>query len=229
MIYFNDGKVRKGIVKNEDDKSVEIDIGAGTVAFSKNNITKIERSGPEELQAINQEWQEKQKNINKEKDVSERERKLRFAEYDKWTSKTDGKNGDALKGGEIPIVTDPNSKGVMVKALIDGKADTMLEIDSGADVVVLSRKAGEAIGIDLSGTNELVELRLAGDRRAKAKMTVLKSVKLNDVELKGVRAAVLLDNESGLMLADGLLGMSFLDKFNFKIDRKNMKLVLEKI
>ena len=42
-------------------------------------------------------------------------------------------------------------------------------------------------------------------------------------------AAILIEEEQGMGFKDGLLGMTFLNKFNLKIDLKNMKVVLEKI
>jgi predicted aspartyl protease len=60
-------------------------------------------------------------------------------------------------------------------------------------------------------------------------MVILNKIKINDVEAKNVLAGIILEENSGLMLRDGLLGMTFLKRFNFKIDRKNMKLVLDKL
>ncbi|MFH1398429.1 MAG: hypothetical protein ABIH27_07770 [Candidatus Omnitrophota bacterium] len=49
------------------------------------------------------------------------------------------------------------------------------------------------------------------------------------VEAKEVDAAVLLDEVAGIKFKDGLLGMSFLKKFNFKIDQANNRVILERL
>jgi len=48
------------------------------------------------------------------------------------------------------------------------------------------------------------------------------------VEAKGVGAVVLPEGAAFTRGEDGLLGMSFLRKFNFKIDHTTKKLILEK-
>ena len=103
-----------------------------------------------------------------------------------------------------------------------------LVLDTGASIVVLTKRMGEELGLDLTDTkNSLATLQLAGDHRVTAKMVMLKSVRINDIEVKNVLAGVLLDDAS-IGLKDGLLGMTFLNQFNLKIDLKNMKMALEK-
>jgi clan AA aspartic protease (TIGR02281 family) len=229
-IYFNDGQTREGIIKSENDDSVEIDIGFGTVTFSKKNIAKTERSTPEETDAISQKWQTRQAQIRNNKDTFERERRKRFDEYDAWTKNSSKNNSDGdVKPGEAALLGDPTGNNFFVKATINDKIDTTLILDTGADVVVVSKKIGEALGVDLTDANQVTEFRLAGDRRVKARMVILNKIKINDVEAKNVLAGIILEENSGLMLRDGLLGMTFLKRFNFKIDRKNMKLVLDKL
>ena len=54
-------------------------------------------------------------------------------------------------------------------------------------------------------------------------------LEVQGVVAKKVEAAVLLDDTGGLGFGDGLLGMSFLKKFNFKVDQREKKLTLEKL
>jgi predicted aspartyl protease len=74
-----------------------------------------------------------------------------------------------------------------------------------------------------------VELIMADGRKTEAKMVILESVSVQDSEIKNIEAAVLPEKDSAAVPEDGLLGMSFLKKFNFKIDQKNDKLILEKL
>ncbi|MFA5142921.1 MAG: retropepsin-like aspartic protease [Candidatus Omnitrophota bacterium] len=229
-IYLDSGETVEGIIKSENEKSVEIDIGFGTVSFSKDKITKVERSTGAETDAITQKWDTRRTGLDKKKETYENERQKRFAEYDQWTKPSAKKTAAGVsKGGEVPIIGEPGSKDMAVSVVINGKVSTTLILDTGANVVTLSRKVGRALGVDLSNTNEIAEFRLAGDRRVKARMVILESVSINGIEVKNVQAGILLDENSGFMLRDGLLGMTFLERFNARIDRKRMKLILDPI
>ena len=70
---------------------------------------------------------------------------------------------------------------------------------------------------------------MADGKQINAKQIVLDSIKVENVEAQGVEAAIILDEISDAGLQDGLLGMSFLKKFNFKVDQRNKKLILEKL
>jgi clan AA aspartic protease (TIGR02281 family) len=94
----------------------------------------------------------------------------------------------------------------------------------------LSNKIAANLGINLNSDSATpVELIVADGRRIKAKMVVLDSVGVQDSEVKNIEAAILSEKETASIPEDGLLGMSFLKKFNFKIDQKNDKLILEKL
>ena len=54
-------------------------------------------------------------------------------------------------------------------------------------------------------------------------------VLLKDVEAKEVVAAIIPVSTGDSAMKDGLLGMSFLKYFNFTVDRKNNKLILDKL
>jgi clan AA aspartic protease (TIGR02281 family) len=230
-IYFNNGNSREGVITSEGPGSVEMDIGSGTVAFARKDIRKIERSGEADKAALNEKWQEEREGIDKKRALYEADRKRRFSEYDQWTAEAvkESERRYNIKANEVPLTADVNSKGLVVEVLINGKVNTTLILDTGADIVLLSKEAGQKLGIDLTDTNQMVELHLPGDRRVKARMVVLESVKAGGVEEKNVRAGILLTENTGLMLRDGLFGMTFLSRYNFKIDRKRMVLILEKI
>jgi len=70
-------------------------------------------------------------------------------------------------------------------------------------------------------------MQTADGRIIDAKFIILDSVSVEGLEVKNVEAVVLLE-ESTMNVGDGLLGMSFLNRFNFQIDTVNKKLILEK-
>jgi clan AA aspartic protease (TIGR02281 family) len=103
-------------------------------------------------------------------------------------------------------------------------------LDTGASLVVLRKNIAQKLGIDLRNVQSDLKMQLADGRQVNVKSLVLESIKVQNAEAKNVEAAVILDEETqGSEFYDGLLGMSFLRKFNFKIDQKEKKLILEKL
>jgi len=92
----------------------------------------------------------------------------------------------------------------------------------------LSNNIAKKLGID-NNKQETVRLKLADGRQIDAKYVVLESIGVQDVEAKNIGAAVLLEDVGDAEFKDGVLGMSFLSKFNFKVDQKNKKLILERL
>ncbi|MCG3175744.1 MAG: hypothetical protein MOGMAGMI_00677 [Candidatus Omnitrophica bacterium] len=112
---------------------------------------------------------------------------------------------------------------------INGREPMTLLVDSGASLVVLSRSSARKLGIDTGSLTGRVEMRGAGNRVYQAAHTVLDSVSWDGVELRGVEAAVLLDDEMAEPLyRDGLLGQSFLSRYNYKVFPKSGTVELER-
>lgn len=228
-IYFNNGGSIEGVIRGEDADNLQMDIGFGTITCSKRETKKIDRSTPEEIKAITEKWESKRKELKAGEEDFNRERQKRFAEYDEWIrQERERSERESREQGTIDLAKDYSSNSILVNALLNEKVNATLVLDTGASIVVLTRQKGEELGIDLTDTkHNMATLQLAGDHKVAAKMVMLKSVRINDIEVKGVLTGVLLD-DSGIGFRDGLLGMTFLSKFNLKIDLKNMKMSLEK-
>jgi clan AA aspartic protease (TIGR02281 family) len=95
--------------------------------------------------------------------------------------------------------------------------------------VLLSREIGRQLGLGAKRYKQNVELQLADGRKIKADYVVLESLSVQGVEASDVAAAILSEDIGDISYKDGLLGMSFLKNFSFKIDQKNSKLILEKM
>jgi len=231
-IYFKNGRSVEGIIKEETNKTVEIDMGFGTITCGRDEIAKIEASTPEERDAISAKWEHKRKDLQAKEGEFALDRQRRGSEYQRWVREEQEKKkqGDADKR-EIRVMRDPESKSILADVLLNGKVKATLVLDTGASVVVLSKKIGLELGIKLDETqkNDIMELHLAGDRRVNARMVAIKTVEIGDAEAKDVLAGVLLEDFVNPGFKDGLLGMTFLNRFNFKIDLKEMKLSLEKL
>lgn len=198
IIYLQNGRNIKGLVKSEDAKTVEVDVGFGTIKFSREQIESIDSSSAEEAALIRQEW--KRYNEARQKKDSDPE-EVEF-------SKT--------------------SEGIIVNAVLNKKARASLILDTGASLVLLSPGIGKELGLETSALKKgiIAKISLADGSEADARLIILENVNIGGVEAKNVEGAVLL-NEG--VKHDGLLGRSFLNKFNFQVDAANKKLILKRL
>lgn len=206
-LYLKNGRSIEGLIKSEDGDSIELEVSGGLVKFTKSEIERIERASSEESIALRQKW-ERQKKETREKisrRKAEEERKPKQIEFSQ------------------------GSQGIVVKATLNKKVEATLVLDTGASLVTLRKNVAEKLGINLERVKPDAELILADGRRANAKHIVLENLKVENVEAENVEATILLDDVGDPNFYDGLLGMSFLKRFNFKIDQKEKKLILEKL
>jgi clan AA aspartic protease (TIGR02281 family) len=230
-IYFKNGGSINGIVKAADKNSVEVEIGFGTITLGRGQIRDMEISTPDEHLDMRSAWDEKRSDLEKREDEFAAERKTRFAEYDKWIREEQEKKRREVKGvKEASFSRDEESRHILVNAILNDTVPVRLILDTGASLVVLSNKIARQLGIDLSDPKkDAVTLHLAGGQTIPAKMIVLKSVKVEGAEVRNVVSAVLTSEEPVAGFSDGLLGMTFLSKFNVRMDLNAMKISLEPI
>ena len=207
-LYLKNGRNIEGLIKKEDADQVELEISFGSMKFSKKQIERIVRSSPEEAQLLRQGW------ADDKKEAQEREREAQL-----------------MREHEPKQVNmDKQSGHVVVTATLNKKVKANLILDTGASLILLSDKIADSLGIDADAKNtNPVELILADGRKTEARMVTLESVSVEDSEVENIEAAILPAKESATLPYDGLMGMSFLKRFNFKIDQKNDKLILEKL
>lgn len=231
-VYLKNGGMIEGIIEKEDSDKVEVNMGFGSATFDRRQIKNIEKATSEENGKTIAMWEERRAELESKEKEFEQARETRFREaYKNWMDEAGQKKsreeGDTK---HIQVTRDERTKGIIVEALLNGKVKANLVLDTGASLVVLSKRIGEELGVDMEDTKSgIMEFRLADGRRTKAKTLILDSVRIQDVELNKVMAAVLLEQVNDPMLRDGLLGMSFLSQFNLKMDLKSMKITLEKI
>jgi len=177
------------------------------VRFSKGQIERIERVSSGEAASIRQKWDaKKQKALDKEKEEQLKKE---------------------LEPKQIDV--QQQSGHVVVEVLINKKIKASLILDTGATYMVLTHAMAQKIDLDIDERiGKDIEMVLADGRKAKAKYMLLDTVSAQGVEAKNVAAAVLPSDVADAKFKDGLLGMSFLKNFVFKVDQKNNKLVLEK-
>lgn len=210
ILYLKNGRSLEGLIKEEGENFVELEVYGGTVKLGRGEIEKIERSTPEGNRDVLLEW-ERKKIKDKEMFLKRQLEERRKEEY------APKKLDFAQKSGHITL-----------NAKLNKKIDALLILDTGASLVVLSRDMGKKLGLNLDRLEPDVKLILPDGRQLEAKHIVLESLRVENVEAENVDAAVMLEKASKLDFGDGLLGMSFLKRFNFKVDQKENKLILEK-
>ena len=206
-LYLKNGRSIDGIIKNEGDDIVELEVAGGSVKFRRSEVEKIEKAKPEESVLIRQNWErqkiETQKRIERQK--LEEEVKPKGVEFSK------------------------DKQGMAIDAVLNKEIKVSLILDTGASLVVLRKDIAKKLGMDLNNIKPDSEMIVADGRKIKTKYITLGSIKVENVEAQNIDAAIMLDDVGDIGFGDGLLGMSFLKKFNFKVDQKEKKLILEKL
>ncbi len=207
-LYLKSGRSIEGLIKKEDAEMVDLNIGFGSMKFFKSDIESIQKSSREDTALIKEKWEED-----------------KFKEQDKMRQAQ-------IRKERLPqsVEVDSQNGHIMVNAVIDRKVQANLLLDTGSSLVVLANSLANSLGIDSRpGRNDTMFMILADGRKVKVQRVVLGSVKVQGSEVRNVEAAILPADESTRNNFDGLLGMSFLRNFNFRVDQKNNNLILEKL
>jgi aspartyl protease family protein len=131
--------------------------------------------------------------------------------------------GVSYIAGKRLIQLDQYGNSYFLDVKLNRRHKAKLLLDTGATAVQISAALADRMGID-TAVSPLVPCTLADGSTTYARSITLKEVRLGGVRVKDVRALVL-DNRDGSE-NDGLLGMSLLNRFNFKIDTERNLLIL---
>jgi len=115
--------------------------------------------------------------------------------------------------------------GLTTSVLLNRKVREELIVDTGATDTVISSSLAKKIGIQTAkGKNVLCQV--ADGRTVNGKQINIREVRVGGAKVYNVQAIVLDSGEIGN--SPGLLGMSFLKNFVFKVDTEKETLVLQK-
>jgi clan AA aspartic protease (TIGR02281 family) len=205
MLYLKNGRFLEGIVKSEDNERVEFEICSGSVKFERSKIDKIITSSASEQEQFRQRCKQQKDKFNKQALIrkQEYERRPKVAELTRRPG------------------------GIMVETVLNKRLTTALILDTGASLTLIRKDIAQQLGIDTSRIKANMLLTLADGRTVSGKQVNLAHVKVGKTEAENVAAVVLLEEAGNLGSAGGLLGMSFLNRFSFKVDYQNKKLTLE--
>ena len=131
----------------------------------------------------------------------------------------------SMEGERIVVPLEREGKGFYVRLKLDNKVPARFMLDTGASAVQVSRAMARKLGLKLYRART-VPVMLAGGRYVRGRVVDLQEVALGPARVRHVKAIVL--EQDSLGVADGLLGMSFLENFIFSIDTEKEQLILEK-
>jgi len=109
-----------------------------------------------------------------------------------------------------------------VNTLLNRRFKAKLILDTGCSATQITADVARKLGINTRKAKS-VQCQLADGRTVMGKAVTIKEVRLGRARVTNVDAIVLDDKEG-----EGLLGMSFLDNFIFRVDTEKKELVLQK-
>ena len=157
----------------------------------------------------------------------------------KVTAKAGGKVGKAalnfagkslktavnMATGKEVINLTKKGNSLYVDALINRRLKTQLILDTGCSETQISSEIAQKLGININkGQNVLCTI--ADGRSIPGKLIYLRELRLGRARVTNVKAIVL--DQGRLGNDEGLLGMSFLNNFIFKVDTEKDLLVLHR-
>ncbi len=145
---------------------------------------------------------------------------------DDLAAQAERKREDA-KGINIPLVADSTGH-FFVDVVLNNNVHASLIVDTGAPVVLLSSRFIRLLDLDAATAKKGYVSVLNG--KYKAAEILLNSLQLGDAQGTDITAAVLLEDNKEIESAfkDGLLGLSFLNKYHFTLDQEGQRLILRK-
>jgi clan AA aspartic protease (TIGR02281 family) len=226
-VYLKNGAVMEGVIEQETDKYIKINLGFGTTKVYKTKIEKIEKTAERKNKTMKNRWSieqsiREQKSLKQQEEYDQRvqkrlERIKQFQQEKEVVKKTTEKD-------DVTYISKRGSVGVT--AVVNGRYTMKLLVDTGATSVMINARSAQGTGLDLKPGYKTV-VTLADGSQILARQITLDSLKVGEMEAEDVRAIVLKGNK-GVRGWDGLLGMSYLNRFVFKIDADNNKLILER-
>ncbi|MFH0855928.1 MAG: retropepsin-like aspartic protease [Candidatus Omnitrophota bacterium] len=209
-LYLKNGRSLEGLVKSDNGNTVELEVGASSsVTFLKSEIDRIVKSSETDSFLLRGKWEKRK--LKADKKITE----IQIEEKEKT--------------GPVPASFSNSLQAITVSVKLNGKVSAGMVLDTGASLVMITKKIAQELGIDLSGVKPDLKALVVDGRKMNAKRVIIESMEVQGVVAKKVEAAVLLDDAGVSGFGDGLLGMSFLKRFNFKVDQKEKKLTFEKL
>ena len=127
--------------------------------------------------------------------------------------------------GKHAVKLTKRGNGLSASVLLNRKIREDFIVDTGATDTVISGSLAKRLGISLNKSQSVL-CQVADGRSVNGKQINIKEVRVGGAKVYNVQAIVLDSGDMGNN--PGLLGMSFLNKFVFKVDTEKGLLVLQR-
>lgn len=202
-VTLKDGRTFEGFVTKDRADSIDLDVGSGILKFSKKDIRSIDRSDVTASEHLRGRWDKKKQQDARREEEFEKEPKV------------------------VPVSLE-DSGSVYVKVVLNDRVAATMMVDTGAGQMLITRRVAEALGLNVARL-PVGEGQVADGRMAKMAFARLNSVRVENSEARDVGVSILLQDSPNFVFGDGLLGMSYLKRFNFSINQTEKKLTLQKL
>jgi len=140
------------------------------------------------------------------------------------SGKLGGMGGNKLFGKRT-IKLEKEGNLLYVVAKLNRHLKTRLALDTGASTVQISSKVAKLLDLNLN-KGEITTCELADGSLISATLVTLDEITIGRVKVKDVETVIIEDETK--IPSNGLLGMSFLERFNFSIDTERNLLILKR-
>jgi aspartyl protease family protein len=130
----------------------------------------------------------------------------------------------AILSESIPLTNDGG--GLWANVVVDGKHSRAMVVDTGATVVSLPFAMAKEFGMEPTSQDEKVTVSLADGSEIPATRKKIDSLRVGKFIVENVDCVVL---DASAPKATPLLGMSFLGKFKFELDKQKSELRMVKV
>jgi len=205
----------KGLISEEDNEKIVLEMGFGTAQVLKTDIEKIEYPSEDEKKLIAKEYQDHE--ISVKDNVKNRDKHRR--EFDERIKKKIKAIEESSK--KDTVISFKDSSSIFVDVVINEKIRINLLVDTGATFVVVSPGLAGKLKIYPKKAAKAISLRMADGSVITGMPVILDSVQIEDAREEKVKAVIAESGEK-----QGILGMSFLNKFHLNIDPEKRELTL---
>lgn len=129
-----------------------------------------------------------------------------------------------MTAGKHIINLSKNGNALLVDTTLNRKIKTKLILDTGCSDTQISKEIADRLGINTT-ESKTVLCQLANGGCVGGKEVNIKEIRVGRVKIYNVKAVVLDGNAGGY---GGLLGMSFLNNFIFRVDSEKSELILQR-
>ncbi len=221
ILLKNQGEI-KGVIKEEIEGGIVVDVGFGTVVLSEEDIETISYPDGGEKGRLFTEWKEQRRSTQ----ITDSERKEDLQDHKKRIEENLRVSEQEAKGRTVETEKEhkikfKDSSRIMVDVVLNGKEKTRLLVDTGANMVLIPVAMARRLGYSIRKNSLQVPTRLADGTVRKGYPITLELVEVAGAKEKNVKAIAM-----DLSGQDGLLGMSFLNRFHVRVDPRKRRLVL---